>query len=102
MERLAGRPARAPFTERDTAILVSGLLSQPDNPLTQLLQQVWVQVGGRDKRRSYDQQLRLAREFGPMIQYVEQGRMARSRRCSPRSMWRLARLICNSAAGWSG
>ncbi|MFO1138029.1 MAG: ImcF-related family protein [Paracoccus sp. (in: a-proteobacteria)] len=65
-----------PFTERDTAILVSGLLSQPDNPLTQLLQQVWVQVGGRDKRRSYDQQLRLAREFGPMIQYVEQGRMA--------------------------
>lgn len=65
-----------PFGQRDTAIVVSGLLAQPDNPLTGLLREVWEQVGGRDRRRSHEQQLRLAREFGPMIQYVEQGRMA--------------------------
>lgn len=65
-----------PFTQRDTAILVSGLLARPDNPLTHLLREVWVQVGGRDRRRGHEQQLRLAREFGPMIQYVEQGRIS--------------------------
>ena len=65
-----------PFGQRDTAIIVSGLLAQPENPLTQLLREVWVQVGGRDRQRRHEQQLQLAREFGPMIQYVEQGRMA--------------------------
>ncbi len=65
-----------PFTQRDTAVVVSGLLAQPDNPLTQLLREVWVQVGGPDRQRGHEQQLRLAREFGPMIQYVEQGRMS--------------------------
>ncbi len=65
-----------PFVQRDTAILVSGTLARADNPLTRLLEEVWVQVGGTDRQRSHEQQLRLAREFGPMIQYVEQGRMA--------------------------
>ncbi|WP_181870211.1 ImcF-related family protein [Paracoccus lutimaris] len=65
-----------PFSQRDTAIVVSGQLAQPDNPLTRLLREVWLQAGGSDRRRSHEQQLRLAREFGPMIQYVEQGRMA--------------------------
>lgn len=65
-----------PFGQRDTAIIVSGTLAQPENPLTQLLREVWVQVGGRDRQRRHEQQLQLAREFGPMIQYVEQGRMA--------------------------
>ncbi len=65
-----------PFVQRETAIVVSGALAQADNPLTRLLRQVWVQTGGNDRGRSHAQQLVLAREFGPMIQYVEQGRMA--------------------------
>lgn len=64
-----------PFAQRETAIIVSGALAQPENPLTQLLRSVWVQVGGNDRARSHAQQLTLAREFGAMIQYVEQGRM---------------------------
>ncbi|WP_415183723.1 ImcF-related family protein [Phaeovulum sp.] len=65
-----------PFGQRDTAIVVSGALAQPENPLTRLLRQVWVQVGGSDRSRSHAQQITIAREFGAMIQYVEQGRMA--------------------------
>ncbi len=65
-----------PFAQRETAIVVSGALAQTDNPLTRLLRQVWVQAGGDDRGRSHAQHLVLAREFGPMIQYVEQGRMA--------------------------
>ena len=65
-----------PFARRATAIEVSGKLSLPDNPISQLLGKVWVESGGTDRGRSHAQQLRLAREFGAMIQYVEQGRMA--------------------------
>ncbi|MBY6089226.1 ImcF-related family protein [Maritimibacter alkaliphilus] len=65
-----------PFGDRTTAIEVSGHLSQPENPLTRLLRAVWDQSGGTDRSRTHDQQLLLAREFGPMIQYVEEGRMA--------------------------
>ena len=64
-----------PFAQRETAIVVSGALAQPENPLTQLLREVWEQAGGNDRARSHPQQLVLAREFGAMIQYVEQGRM---------------------------
>ena len=65
-----------PFAKRSTAIEVSGRLALPDNPISQLLAKVWVESGGTDRSRSHDQQLRLAREFGAMIQYIEQGRMA--------------------------
>lgn len=65
-----------PFAQRETAIIVSGALAQPENPLTRLLREVWVQVGGTDRTRTHAQQLTIAREFGAMIQYVEQGRMA--------------------------
>ncbi|MDO6584927.1 ImcF-related family protein [Salipiger sp. 1_MG-2023] len=65
-----------PFADRETAIIVSGHLSLTDNPLGRLLSQVWVQAGGLDRSRSHAQQLLLARQLGPMIQYVEQGRMA--------------------------
>lgn len=65
-----------PFAQRETAIVVSGALGQPENPLTRLLRQVWLQAGGEDRGRSHAQQLLLGREFGAMIQYVEQGRMA--------------------------
>lgn len=64
-----------PFAQRETAIIVSGALAQPENPLTELLREVWIQVGGTDRGRSHSQQLAIAREFGPMIQYIEQGRM---------------------------
>ena len=65
-----------PFAKRSTAIEISGKLSLPDNPISQLLAKVWIESGGNDRGRSHEQQLRLAREFGAMIQYVEQGRMA--------------------------
>lgn len=64
-----------PFAERETGIIVSGALAQPENPLTHLLRAVWVEVGGTDRTRSHTQQLTLAREFGAMVQYLEQGRM---------------------------
>ncbi|WP_322867347.1 ImcF-related family protein [Aquicoccus sp. G2-2] len=64
-----------PFARRQTAIEVSGKLALPDNPLTELLREVWIESGGTDRQRSHAQQLLLAREFGPTIQYVEQGRM---------------------------
>ncbi|SDE47332.1 Intracellular multiplication and macrophage-killing [Paracoccus isoporae] len=65
-----------PFAQRETAIIVSGALARPDNPLSRMFREVWVQVGGQDRRRSHAQQLQLARQFGPLIQYVEQGRMS--------------------------
>lgn len=65
-----------PFARRQTAIEISGKLSLPDNPISQLLGKVWVESGGTDRGRSHEHQLALARHFGPMIQYVEQGRMA--------------------------
>ncbi len=65
-----------PFADRDGSILVSGLLSQRASPLALLLTEVWEQVGGTDRSRPYPLQLRIATEFGPMIQYVEQGRFA--------------------------
>ncbi len=65
-----------PFENRETAIVVSGALARRETPLTQLLREVWVQTGGTDRARSHPQQLTLARAFGAMIQYVEQGRIA--------------------------
>ncbi len=65
-----------PFAKRSTAIEVSGKLSLPDNPISQLLGKTWLEAGGADRSRSHAQQLRLAREFGSTIQYIEQGRMA--------------------------
>lgn len=66
-----------PFSTREQAILVSGSLAQTNDPLSMLLREVWVQVGGRDRSRDHAQQLKLAAEFGPMIQYVESGGMDR-------------------------
>jgi|GEM_PF-1211579 len=65
-----------PFQNPDAAVRVSGLLALTDSPLVMLLKEVWVQAGGTDRRRAHEQQLRIAAEFGAMIQYVEQGRMA--------------------------
>ncbi|WP_299425935.1 ImcF-related family protein [uncultured Shimia sp.] len=64
-----------PFSDRDAAIIVSGALSQANNPLSQVLRAVFVEAGGGDRRRSHEQQLALARIFGPTIQYLDQGRM---------------------------
>lgn len=63
------------FSTRGQAILVSGSLAQTNNPLTTLLREVWVQVGGTDRSRDHAHQLKLATEFGPMIQYVENNGM---------------------------
>jgi len=63
------------FTSDETSVIVSGELARRSSPLEQLLREVWVQVGGADRGRSHPQQLQVAAEFGPMIQYVEGGRM---------------------------
>ena len=65
-----------PFSDAEAAIFVSGRLSAADTPLVALLREVWNQSGGNDRLRSHAMQLSVATEFGPMIQYVEQGRMA--------------------------
>lgn len=64
-----------PFSDRDSALRISGALAQRNNPLDRLLQEVWTQIGGRDRRRPHDLQLMIAAEFGPAIQYVEQGKI---------------------------
>ncbi|MEL6682845.1 MAG: ImcF-related family protein [Pseudomonadota bacterium] len=64
-----------PFDEPQTAIIVSGVLSQSQSPLPALLQEVWTQVGGSDRARPRPLLQEVARGFGPMIQYVEQGSM---------------------------
>lgn len=62
-----------PFTRRAVGVLVSGLLARRDSPLAQLLRAAWVEVGGTDRDRPQDLQLRIAATFGPTIQYVESG-----------------------------
>lgn len=64
-----------PFQDPDAAIRISGALSQAQSPLVRLIAEVWQQAGGNDRARPYDQQLAIVTDFGPMIQYVEQGRM---------------------------
>ena len=65
-----------PFTDQPSSLLVSGTLGRRDSPLESLFRAVWHEVGGDDRSRSYADQLKVATSFGPMIQFVEQGRMA--------------------------
>ncbi|MBU2980575.1 DotU family type IV/VI secretion system protein [Lentibacter algarum] len=88
-----------PFGQRETAIVVSGALAHPENPLTNLLGEVWLQVGGNDRGRSHAQQLTLAREFGAMIQYVEQGRMAEISRLFSQLNVALGAIDINASRG---
>ncbi len=88
-----------PFAQRETAIIVSGALAQPENPLTRLLREVWVQVGGTDRARSHTQQLAIAREFGAMIQYVEQGRMTEISRLFSQLNVALGAIDINASRG---
>ena len=64
-----------PFADPKEAVLVSGRLAAPDSPLAKLLPEVWAQVGGLDRSRPHPLQLRIASEFGALIQYSEDGRM---------------------------
>ncbi len=65
-----------PFSDRDSAIRISGSLAQRDSPLDRLIRAVWVEAGGADRTRPHELQLLIASTFGPMIQYAEQGRIA--------------------------
>lgn len=65
-----------PFAEPDAAILVSGRLGATDTPLAALVREIWDQAGGNDRLRPHELQISIATRFGPMIQYVEQGRMS--------------------------
>ncbi len=62
-----------PFTDQPSAVLISGALGARNSPLTALLNEVWLQAGGRDRTRSHANQLKIAATFGPMIQFAEQG-----------------------------
>ena len=64
-----------PFSDPETAVLVSGHLALAKSPLETLLREIWDQSGGNDRKRSHAQQLSVAAEFAATIQYVEQGRM---------------------------
>ena len=64
-----------PFADRETSLLVSGALARRGSPLTGLMEEVWVQVGGADDRRRHDQQLRIAAAFGSMKRYGDGGGM---------------------------
>lgn len=65
-----------PFSDRDSAIRISGSLAQRASPLDRLIRTVWAEAGGTDRTRPHALQLRIATQFGPMIQYAEQGRIA--------------------------
>ena len=65
-----------PFADPEEAVRISGALARRDSALVALLTEVWHQAGGTDRRRSHAQQIAVAAEFAPMIQYVEQGRMS--------------------------
>lgn len=65
-----------PFTDQPSAVLISGRLAVRASPLSALIAEVWRQAGGEDRGRSHPDQLRIAAEFGPAIQFVEQGGMA--------------------------
>ena len=65
-----------PFVDRQESVLISGRLARSHSPLEGLLREVWRQVGGADRSRGHDNQLRASAAFGPMIRFVEQGRMA--------------------------
>jgi type VI protein secretion system component VasK len=64
-----------PFTDQAGAVMTTGILGVRDTPLTALIREVWREAGGEDRTRSHANQLRIAAEFGPAIQFVEQGRM---------------------------
>ncbi|MCJ9691678.1 DotU family type IV/VI secretion system protein [Rhizobium sp. PRIMUS64] len=65
-----------PFTDQPSAVIVSGVLSASNSPLSALIREVWRQAGGTDRSRSHANQLRIAATLGPAIQFVEQGRMS--------------------------
>lgn len=65
-----------PFDDQGNAIRISGMLGSPNNPLTELFTTLWEEVGGNDRTRSHQNQLDIAVNFGPLIQYVEAGKMA--------------------------
>ncbi|SPH18688.1 hypothetical protein DEA8626_02230 [Defluviimonas aquaemixtae] len=64
-----------PFSDPDNAVFISGRLALSPSPLEAFLRAVWNEAGGTDRQRPHALQLSVATEFGPMIQYVEQGRM---------------------------
>lgn len=65
-----------PFEDAQSSILISGKLAVENSPLTEVLREVWIQSGGADRNRRHETQLKIVTEFGPMIQYVERGKMA--------------------------
>ena len=65
-----------PFTDQPGSLLISGTLGRSGSPLEALFRAVWHETGGEDRSRSHVNQLRIATEFGPMVQFVEQGHMA--------------------------
>lgn len=65
-----------PFDDQPTAMLIAGTLGGTNSPLTVLLREAWVQVGGEDQARSFENQQKYTAAFGITIQFVGQGKMA--------------------------
>ena len=61
-----------PFADTDTAILISGRLSEKHSPIEALLREVWNETGGNDRSRSFQQQQSVAATFADAIRYVDQ------------------------------
>lgn len=64
-----------PFDDQRSSIQITGQLGTPNNPLARLFMLLWDQVGGNDRQRSHENQLAVAIAFGPLVQYVEKGKM---------------------------
>jgi type VI protein secretion system component VasK len=64
-----------PFVDQPSALMLTGRLAALESPLELLFRSVWREVGGEDRGRSHRNQLLIAAAFGPVIQFVEQGRM---------------------------
>lgn len=63
------------FGRKSRSLILSGFLARSESPLTELLRAVWAQAGGLDRTRPPGLQQRVLFEFGPMIQYVDGGRI---------------------------
>ncbi|ULR47411.1 ImcF-related family protein [Rhizobium sp. K102] len=88
-----------PFTDQPSAVIVSGVLSATNSPLSALIREAWRQAGGTDRSRSHANQLRIAATLGPAIQFVEQGRMSEISRLFVSLNVALALLDGNSEIG---
>lgn len=62
-----------PFTDRRSAVRVSGMLSRRNSPLEALLLEVWREAGGEDPTRPIAEKRKIDATFGKTIDYIRSG-----------------------------